>query len=495
MFAAAFAAAVAAAAAVQTAFGAIRAASPAAWDGNSGGWQRKRHAEKMAEVAKGGAKVVFVGDSITHNWESRGKRQLKKYFSKGDWKMLNLGTGGDRTEHVLWRIDNGELDGYEAKCVLLMIGTNNTGHFKKFSDETPMDTIIGIHEILKKIRARQPNAIVVLTAIFPRGAGENDPFRVRNDAVNREIKKFCDGKTVFWCDFSDRFLDENGDTKWIMPDRLHPDAKGYEIWYEEVKPYIEYALSDGKKPRPKNRFSKAKTAFDKKTASLPGTAVPETRISRIGQDKAKNGDWWISRMSRNRGQIVDSKGEIDLVFFGDSITHNWEKQGKSCLAELAKTYSILDIGYSGDRTQHLVWRGLNGELDGYKAKCVMLMIGTNNCGHERNPDKPEDVVKGIRRVLDVIAEKQPQAKTLLLPVFPRGDGPAHPGRRRNEAVNAAIKAFADGDKVVWVDFNSRYLDKKGDTKWIMPDRLHPNAEGYKIWTEAVLPYFKAACGK
>lgn len=473
--------AVAAILAAGTVFGAIRAVTPADRNG-------PRHVAKLAEVAKGGAKVVFIGDSITHFWESYGKAQAQKYFSEGDWKMLNLGTSGDRTEHVLWRLDHGELDGYEAKCVLLMIGTNNSGHFKKFSDETPMDTILGIREILKKIRAKQPKAVVVLTAIFPRGANENDGFRVRNDVVNKEIRKYCDGKTVFWCDFSDRLLDKNGDTKWVMPDRLHPGAQGYEIWYEEVKPYIEYALSDGKKPLPKNRYSKVKTSFEKATASLPATVVPATRIG-VNPKKPQRGDWWSARMLQKRNQIADSKGEIDLVFFGDSITHNWERHGKEKLAELSKTYSILDIGYGGDGTQHLVWRGLNGELDGYKAKCVMLMIGTNN----RQP--VEDIAKGVRRVLDVIAEKQPQAKTLLLPIFVRGEGPENVRRVANEKVNAIIKGYADGEKVIWVDFNSKFLDAKGDTKWIMPDRLHPNAAGYKIWTESVLPYFKDICGK
>ena len=470
-----------------TAFGAIRAVTPTAWNGKPDCWQQKRHAEKMAEVAKGGAKVVFIGDSITHFWESKGKEQKKKYFSEGDWKMLDLGTSGDRTEHVLWRLDHGELDGYEAKCVLLMIGTNNSGHFRNFADETPMDTILGIRDILKKIRAKQPKAKVVLTAIFPRGGSENDPYRLRNDAVNREIRRYCDGKDVFWCDFSDRFLDKNGDTKWVMPDRLHPGAQGYEIWYEEVKPYIEYALSDGKKPLPKNRFSKVKTSFEKATESLPTTVVPATRLGA----KHRRGDWWADRMLQKRNQIVASKGEIDLVFFGDSITHGWEGGGKAKLAELSKTYSILDIGYGGDQTQHLVWRGLNGELDGYKAKCIMLMIGTNNA----RSYKPEDVAKGIRRILDVIAEKQPQAKVLLLPIFMRGEGPGNKLRCNNEAVNAIIKGYADGDKVIWVDFNAKWLDKNGDTKWIMPDRLHPNAAGYTIWTDAVLPHFKAICGK
>ena len=337
--------AVAALLAAGTVFGAIRAVTPTAWNGKPDCWQQKRHAEKMVEVAKGGAKVVFIGDSITHFWESKGKAQQKKYFSEGDWKMLDLGTSGDRTEHVLWRLDHGELDGYEAKCVLLMIGTNNSGHFKKFADETPMDTILGIRDILKKIRAKQPKAKVVLTAIFPRGASENDPFRLRNDAVNREIRRYCDGKDVFWCDFTDRFLDEKGDTKWVMPDRLHPVAQGYEIWYEEVKPYIEYALSDGKKPLPKNRFSKVKTAFEKATASLPATVAPATRIAM----KHRRGDWWSERLLQKRNQIVASKGEFDLVFFGDSITHGWEGGGKAKFAELSKTYSILNIGYSDRR--------------------------------------------------------------------------------------------------------------------------------------------------
>ena len=479
---------VAAALAAGTSFGAIRAVTPTNWNGRPDSWQMKRHAEKMRQSAAGGVKVVFIGDSITNGWEQKGRgpEQLEKYFSKGDWKMLNLGYSADRTEHVLWRLDNGELDGYEAKCVLLMIGTNNTGHFEKFSDEPPADTILGIREILKKIRAKQPKAKVVLTAIFPRGANECDQFRLRNDVVNREVRKLCDGKTVFWCDFSDRFLDEKGDTGWIMKDRLHPGPQGYEIWYEEVKPYIEYALSDGKLPRPKNRFSKVKTAAEKAEENLPETVRPDARVG------AGRIAWWLDRLLQKRNQIVASNGEIDLVFLGDSITHNWERQGKAQLAELAKTYSILDIGYSGDRTQHVIWRCQNGELDGYKAKCVMMMIGTNNA-YPRN--KPEDVVKGIRRILDVIAEKQPQAKVLLLPIFVRGEGPQNVKRKANEEVNAAIRGFADGEKVIWCDFNAKYLDEKGDTKWIMPDRVHPNEAGYKIWTDAVLPYFKSICGK
>lgn len=464
------------------AFGAIRAVTPTAWNGDRECWQMKRHAEKMELVAAGGAKVVFVGDSITHFGES--KPQWQRYFSEGDWKALNLGTSGDRTEHVLWRLDNGELDGYEAKVVLIMIGTNNTGHFK-VEEEPPIDTILGVKAVLDKVREKQPNAVVVLTAIFPRGATPDDPMRRRNDIVNRELPKFCDGRQVFWCDFGGQFLDLGGNLSTeFFPDRLHPDQIGYEIWYAAVKPYIDYALSDGRLPVPANRFG---------ATACPGTsAAAEKRALNAVTRIDHKGGWWLDRISEKRNQIAESKGEIDLVFVGDSITHNWEREGRDSLAELEKTYSVLDIGYGGDRIEHLLWRLENGELDGYSAKCFMMMIGTNNAGDRHTP--PEDVAAGIRRALDLIAAKQPQAKTLLLPVFPRGDA-KDKKRKVNDRVNELIRGFADGEKVLWVDFTSKFLDEKGDTKWIMPDRLHPSAEGHKIWAEAVLPYFKEICGK
>ena len=478
--------------AVANGFGAIRAVTPTAWNGDPNCWQMKRHHEKMACVTNGGAKVVFIGDSITHFWESNGRSQLAKYFSEGDLKMLDLGTSADRTEHVLWRLTEGrELDGYEAKVVFLMIGTNNSGHFK-FSEEPPIDTILGIREILKVIAAKQPKAKVVLTAIFPRGKDASDAYRRRNEVVNKEIQKFADGKTVFWLDFNDQFLTADGQlSPEVFPDRLHPNALGYEIWYAAVKPYVDYALSDGRLPPPANRYPafvrKENVRLDESSATYP-----VTRIRSEGYGKF---DWWLDRALDKRNQIADSKGEFDIVMLGDSITHNFDDSrphnpGFSSYAELKKTYRVLGLGYSGDTTQTLLWRCENGELEGYRAKCFMLMIGTNN------REKPAEVVAGIRKVLDVIAAKQPQAKTVLLPIFPRGANAADGNRKRNEAVNAEIQKFADGEKVVWVDFNAKFLDEKGDTKWVMEDRLHPGPKGYTdIWLPAVLPHFKAIVGK
>lgn len=231
-------------------FAAPRAATP---DSTPNHWFPKRHGEIVEKAKAGGAKVVFVGDSITHFWERGGAEQMKKYFSQGDMKMLNLGIMADRTEHVLWRVgEGGELDGYEAKFVSLMIGTNNAGQ----RHEKPEETAAGVKAILDVIRAKQPNAVVVLTAIFPRGASDEDRDRKLNEQTNKLIEKYADEKKVFWLDFNDRLVDYKGDTRFIMNDRLHPTAAGYEIWYDELKPYVDYAFGKGAKPASRVRYGK-----------------------------------------------------------------------------------------------------------------------------------------------------------------------------------------------------------------------------------------------
>jgi lysophospholipase L1-like esterase len=435
---------------------------PVSTDPNN--WWQQRFAQKQALIKAGGSQVVFLGDSITHNWEGPGKAQWEHYFAGEPYKALNLGYGGDRTEHVLWRVQNGEFDGYKAKAIVLMIGTNNGGH--RLDVETPADTVLGIRAILKALAAKQPEATVILLPIFPRGANPDDPYRVRNAIVNDAIKGFADGKKVIWCDFNDQFLNPGGVlTKEMMPDFLHPAGYGYEIWARNVIPLIDKCL--GRVPQPE-----------------PATVVP----------LADFGGWRVDRMADKRAQICTKADHaFDVVFFGDSITHNWEGPGKASFDKYFNgKYDILNLGYGGDRTQHLVWRGLNGELDGYKAKLFMLMIGTNNGG-----DSPEDVAKGIRKILDVIALKQPQAKTLLLPIFVYGKDASNPRRVKNEKTNAIIKGFADGQKIIWCDFNAKYLNADGTIRedLFMKDLCHPIAPGYDIWAEAVLPTFKAVCGK
>ncbi len=188
------------------------------------------HASFVEIARKGEAQVIFLGDSITAGWKGQPALFDKEF---GQYKAANFGIGGDRTQHVLWRVENGEFEGIKPKAVVLMIGTNNSGA----ADNPPEQVAAGIRKIVQAIHARSPDTKVLLLAIFPRGAGEqNNPGRDKNKAVNAIISKLHDGKKVHYFDIGPKFLIEDGKlTKEVMPDLLHLSAKGYQIWADSIR--------------------------------------------------------------------------------------------------------------------------------------------------------------------------------------------------------------------------------------------------------------------
>ena len=194
--------------------------------------------DKEAQLQKGPVQLVFLGDSITDGWRSGGKQAFDENFGK--YNTLNLGISGDRTEHVLWRIDHGELDDLHPKAVMLMIGTNNLG--RKQSVE---DTIAGIKCDVAAIHEKLPEARILLLAVFPRGAKPDDQFRGEIKQVNEAISQLDGKENVKYLDIGPRFLDDMGELpKDIMPDALHPNQKGYEIWAEAMKVPLEELMKD-----------------------------------------------------------------------------------------------------------------------------------------------------------------------------------------------------------------------------------------------------------
>ena len=207
----------------------------------------KRHESFNAISKKGEAQLVFLGDSITHGWDgAKGKAIWEKCWAP--MKAANFGIGGDRTEHVLWRLDHGNFDGLKPKAIVLMIGTNNTGHQGRAQKEldgavyqcTAQQTADGVKAILGKLKAKCPTAKILLLAIFPRGANNEDRMRQQNEATNAIIKGFADDKTVFFMDIGPKFLQPDGTlSREIMPDLLHPNEKGYEIWTEAIQAKVK----------------------------------------------------------------------------------------------------------------------------------------------------------------------------------------------------------------------------------------------------------------
>jgi lysophospholipase L1-like esterase len=240
-----------------------------------------RHREFLIRIvqSKGVGDVIFLGDSITHGWE--GQKAWQEHF--GSFKPVNLGIGGDRTGHVLWRITEGhELDHLQPKAAVIMIGTNNTG------DHSAQQIAGGIQAIVEELKRQKPGIKVLVLGVFPRGSASdtersleqitegikpiNEELRKENPDVKRLnalvrsleqrrgtipaaklnkkiaeinaiIAKLDDGKAVFYKDIGKEFLDQNGGLPGeIMPDYLHLSAKGYDIWGKAIKADIEKLL-------------------------------------------------------------------------------------------------------------------------------------------------------------------------------------------------------------------------------------------------------------
>jgi lysophospholipase L1-like esterase len=191
-----------------------------------------RHTNFVEIAKKGDIDVLFMGDSITDAWRNAppngGREVQKKYF--GQLKVANFGIAGDTTQGVLWRLQNGEGQGYKPKAIMLMIGTNNT------RTNTAPEIAEGIETVVGEMRKDFPEARILLLAVFPRSDPGN-PLRGKIDEINTRISKLNDLDHIFYLDIGAKFLDADGK---FLPgvfrgDKLHPVASGYEIWAEAVK--------------------------------------------------------------------------------------------------------------------------------------------------------------------------------------------------------------------------------------------------------------------
>lgn len=196
-----------------------------------------QHNKFVERAKRGNIDVLFIGDSITNHWRNpqRGKPIWDAYFAP--LNAVNFGISSDRTEHVLWRLRNGEGEGYSPKAVVLLIGTNNMG-MRKDSPvpyNTPEETVEGITAVVQELRVRFPSAKILLLGVFPRNEPESDRRRQVRE-VNAAIAKLDDREHVFFLDIGHLFLLEDGTIpKAFMPDLVHPSRKGYEIWGNAIR--------------------------------------------------------------------------------------------------------------------------------------------------------------------------------------------------------------------------------------------------------------------
>jgi beta-glucosidase len=198
-------------------------------------------------------------------------------------------------------------------------------------------------------------------------------------------------------------------------------------------------------------------------------------------------DWWQQRHQQKVLELKEINQPIETLFLGDSITHAWEVEGEQYWQQHFAHRQTLNLGFAGDRTEHLLWRLQNGELENLSPEWVVLLIGTNNAGHRLDP--PEDIALGVQAILDELQLQLTTSKVLLMAIFPRSRNTNKPMRQRVDQSNVLIKNLTDGEQIHWLDINKLFLTEDGVLlESVMPDLLHLNSAQYEIWAKAVLQH-------
>lgn len=409
-----------------------------------------RYQQQKARMEQGDVDLLWVGDSITHFWETTGKEVWDSYY--GNRKAMNFAISGDRTGHVLWRIANSPMDKISPKMAVVMIGTNNIGHKKPNSNEmhsSPAETVEGVQAIIDQLKEKYPTTKILLLEVFPRGNKPDDRLRYAVDEINSGLEAIYANnavENVQLYSINDLFLEEDGTlTKEIMPDFLHPSKEGYEIWARAIEPMIADGL---------------------------GENTVDTTPSPV------DADWWRDRF--NQKNEILKKGDVDLLMIGDSITHGWEGAGSVVWEKYYGAKKAINLGHGGDQTQHVLWRLENYDFNSVTPKAAVLLIGVNNTWSKDRAAK--DVALGQRRIVKKLRAQFPNMKIFVLKVFP-----CTSQQDQIDAINALAEYyFRDIANVEVLDIGKVFLNEKGElTKDVMPDLLHPNNVGYESWGAAL----------
>lgn len=196
----------------------------------------KRHESINAKAQKGGIDLVYIGDSIVQQFESKGKEVWDYYYAPRH--PLNLGISGDRTQHVLWRIDHGNLDGVKPKLTIIMIGQNNGGH------NTAQEITEGVTAVVQRVRDKCPQSKILVLGIFQRRP-QITPERAVFDEANAKIAKLADDKIIFYLNINSVFVKADGSIPAeLMPDFEHPSPLGNKVWAEAIESKVAELMGD-----------------------------------------------------------------------------------------------------------------------------------------------------------------------------------------------------------------------------------------------------------
>ena len=200
------------------------------------------HEQLLEKAHRGGIDVYFVGDSIARRWGATDYPDFLANWKQNfhGWNAADFGWGADTIQNMLWRLENGELDGVNPKVIVILAGTNNVGR-NPGDDAKVADITKGIKALIDICRKQAPRATIVLTAIFPRN--DNPAVVPTINRINEAIAKFADGKTIRYLNVNDKLADPAGTLfEGLTVDKLHPSLKGYQVWADGLKPIFTELL-------------------------------------------------------------------------------------------------------------------------------------------------------------------------------------------------------------------------------------------------------------
>jgi lysophospholipase L1-like esterase len=227
----------------------------------------------------------------------------------------------------------------------------------------------------------------------------------------------------------------------------------------------------------------ADSALMKKYANLISIPMPRANPAIVPAQGQ------VRTTQRHDGFVNTAKtGDFDILFEGDSITDYWQNSGTAAFKKYFGDVKVANFAVSGDTTQGVLWGLQNGEGQGHKPKAVMLMIGTNN--NTQGASAPE-IAEGVGADVFELRKDFPDAKILLLAIFPRGNGPTDAQRLKNDEANKIIAKLDDGKHIFFKNINDKFLDAQGKLIGFSNDMVHPAAQGYEIWGAAVADTLKA----
>jgi lysophospholipase L1-like esterase len=203
---------------------------------------RIAHERLVAKAKQGGIDIYFLGDSITRRWGATDYPEFLANWNTNffGWNAANFGWGADQIENILWRVENGELDDVNPKIIVVLAGINNVGTVPG-GDAKVANITRGLTALVNVCQQKAPNAVIVLTALFPR----NDNMAVIQtiNHINDNLAKMADGKKIRYLNVNDGLADKDGKFfDGISKDKLHPSLKGYQIWADGLKPIFTEIL-------------------------------------------------------------------------------------------------------------------------------------------------------------------------------------------------------------------------------------------------------------